>query len=75
MKVWEESSRPYRILVSRDRTCIIFASDNGGFYKATNNAPLRANKGAYYEGGIRVPLIIDWPGTIENGCVIDQPVI
>ena len=59
----------------RDRTCIIFASDNGGFYKATNNAPLRANKGAYYEGGIRVPLIIDWPGTIENGCVIDQPVI
>ena len=39
-----------------EHTMVIFASDNGGFYKATSNAPLRANKGAYYEGGIRVPL-------------------
>ena len=53
---------------------VIFTSDNGGFYKATSNAPLRANKGAYYEGGIRVPLIIKWPGVSKSGDVIDEPV-
>lgn len=58
-----------------DNTMIIFTSDNGGFWKATNHAPLRANKGAYYEGGIRVPLIIKWPGKAKPGLVVDQPVI
>ena len=58
-----------------DNTVIIFTSDNGGFWKATDHAPLRANKGAYYEGGIRVPLIIQWPGVAQPGLVIDQPVI
>ncbi len=58
-----------------NNTVIIFTSDNGGFFKATNNAPLRANKGAYYEGGIRVPLIIRWPGVSKPGRVIDEPVI
>lgn len=57
-----------------DNTVVIFTSDNGGFYKATSNAPLRANKGAYYEGGIRVPLIVKWPGVIEPGQIIDEPV-
>ena len=56
-------------------TVVIFTSDNGGFYKATSNAPLRANKGAYYEGGIRVPLIIKWPGLSQPGRVIYEPVI
>ncbi|MCR9197760.1 MAG: sulfatase [Planctomycetaceae bacterium] len=56
-------------------TVVIFTSDNGGFYKATSNHPLRANKGAYYEGGIRVPLIIHWPGVSQAGRVCDQPVI
>lgn len=56
-------------------TLVIFTSDNGGFYKATNNSPLRANKGAYYEGGIRVPLIIKWPGVSRPGRVIAEPVI
>ena len=56
-------------------TVVIFTSDNGGFYKATSNAPLRANKGSYYEGGIRVPLIIRWPGVAEAGGVVDDPVI
>ena len=50
-----------------EKTVVIFTSDNGGFYKATSNAPLRANKGAYYEGGIRVPLIIKWPGVDQAG--------
>lgn len=58
-----------------DNTIIIFTSDNGGFWKATQNAPLRANKGAYYEGGIRVPLIVNWPGAIKPETVIDVPVI
>ena len=56
-------------------TVVIFTSDNGGFYNATSNAPLRANKGAYYEGGIRVPLIIKWPGVTNAGAVISEPVI
>jgi len=56
-------------------TLVIFTSDNGGFYKATSNAPLRANKGAYYEGGIRVPLIIKWPGVAAPGLVVHEPVI
>lgn len=55
-------------------TVVIFASDNGGFYKATSNAPLRANKGAYYEGGIRVPLIVKWPGVTKPGRVSAEPV-
>jgi len=55
-------------------TLVIFTSDNGGFYNATSNAPLRANKGAYYEGGIRVPLIIKWPGVAQPGRVSAEPV-
>lgn len=58
-----------------DKTVIIFTSDNGGFYNATSNAPLRANKGAYYEGGIRVPLIIKWPSVSKPGIVVNDPVI
>ena len=56
-------------------TVVIFTSDNGGFYNATSNKPLRANKGAYYEGGIRVPLIIKWPGVIRPGSLSAEPVI
>lgn len=57
-----------------ENTVIIFTSDNCGFYNATSNAPLRANKGAYYEGGIRVPLIIKWPGVAKPGSVVSEPV-
>ena len=56
-----------------DKTVVMFTSDNGGFARATSNAPLRANKGSHYEGGIRVPLIVRAPG-IEAG-VCDVPVI
>ncbi|MEM1443457.1 MAG: sulfatase/phosphatase domain-containing protein, partial [Verrucomicrobiota bacterium] len=46
----------------------------GGFAGATDNSPLRANKGSHYEGGIRVPLIVSGPG-ILSGEVSDTPVI
>ena len=58
----------------RKNTIIIFTSDNGGMVRATDNRPLRSYKGDIYEGGIRVPCIIDWPGVIKPGSVSDTPV-
>ena len=58
----------------RQSTIIIFTSDNGGMVRATENRPLRSYKGDLYEGGIRVPCIIDWPGVTNPGSVSDRPV-
>ncbi len=55
-------------------TLILFTSDNGGYLRATHNAPLRSGKGYPYEGGIRVPLIVRWPGKIEAGSEDKTPV-
>ena len=57
-----------------NRTVIIFTSDNGGLLGPTNNAPLRSGKGYAYEGGIRVPLIIKWPGIVRPGTTSAEPV-
>lgn len=57
-----------------DNTIIIFTSDNGGFGKVTSNYPFRGNKGNFYEGGIRVPLIINWP-RLTKTAVSNVPVI
>lgn len=57
-----------------ENTLIIFTSDNGGFSKGTDNSPLRANKGSNYEGGLRVPVIVKWPGVTKPGSVSDEPV-
>lgn len=46
-------------------TLVIFTSDNGGIRSISEQNPLRAGKGSYYEGGIRVPLLIKWPGKIK----------
>jgi arylsulfatase A-like enzyme len=66
-------------------TVIIFLSDNGGLSKSgpgvrggiehTHNLPLKAGKGSVYEGGIRNPVIVKWPGITQPGSFTDVPVI
>jgi arylsulfatase A-like enzyme len=69
-----------------DRTVVIFNSDNGGLSGTyvggqrrttgpTDNSPLRMGKGSEYEGGVRVPLIVRWPGVVKAGSQCDTPVI
>lgn len=69
-----------RTLGLDDRTAVVFVSDNGGLSTVqgsrpgpTSNLPLRAGKGWLYEGGIRVPLIVRWPGVTRPGTVIGTP--
>lgn len=61
-----------------DNTIIIFTSDNGGLATAegspTCNSPLNEGKGWMYEGGVREPLIIKWPGVVEKGSMCKEPV-
>ena len=68
-----------------EETIFVFYSDNGGsggFHDlgrkdngVTDNSPLKAGKGSFYEGGIRVPLIVRWPEVIRGGTRSDEPVI
>lgn len=66
-----------------DNTVVIFMSDNGGLSLTplrggeahTHNLPLRAGKGSMYEGGIRVPMIVRWPGKVEAGAIANQYLI
>ncbi|HEY3836702.1 MAG TPA: sulfatase [Bryobacteraceae bacterium] len=65
-----------------DHTAIVFMSDNGGLASAeykgqtpTSNKPLKAGKGFLYEGGIREPMFIKWPGVVKPGSQCDVPVI
>lgn len=66
----------------RQNTLVVFVSDNGGVIttfggneKVTSNLPLRSGKGTLWEGGIRVPMIVRWPGVVEPGSVCRVPVI
>lgn len=60
-----------------DQTLFVFTSDNGGLVlrEITSNRPLRAGKGSSYEGGVRVPLLVQWPGVTQPGSICDVPVI
>src|SRR5262249_50876169 len=65
-----------------DQTLVVFTSDNGGLQvlespdsPATHNTPYRAGKGFLYEGGLRVPLIVRWPGHTAAGKVVATPVV
>jgi arylsulfatase A len=66
-----------------ERTIILFTSDNGGRVTVdninrvptTSNVPLRFGKASAYEGGVRVPLIVYWPGVTKAASVSDAPVI
>src|SRR6185436_461121 len=56
-------------------TILIFTSDNGGRVPTTSNVPLRLGKASAYEGGVRVPLIVSWPGVTKPGSVSEAPTI
>ena len=65
-----------------ERTLVVFTSDNGGLSAHarggaahTHNQPLRSGKGSAYEGGVRVPWVIRWPGVVSPGSRLDQPVV
>ena len=58
-----------------DQTVVVFFSDNGGYGPATDMDPLRGYKGTYYEGGIREPFFVKWPGVIPAGSQSAEPVI
>ncbi len=58
-----------------EETLVIFTSDNGGFSGVSDCRPLRESKGHLYEGGIRVPMIVRWPGQVNPGVVCHEPVI
>src|SRR5207245_11811625 len=64
-----------------DHTIVVFTSDNGGLerevggWPGTLNRPLRDEKGTLYEGGIRVPLVVRWPGVAKAGATTDAVAI
>jgi len=60
-------------------TVVVFTSDNGGLSTSegapTSNLPLRGGKGWHYEGGVREPLIVRWPGVTQPGSICRAPMI
>lgn len=58
-----------------DNSIVLFYSDNGGHGGVTSMIPLQGSKGMLYEGGVRVPLTVKWPGVVEPDSRCDVPVI
>ena len=74
--------RKVRELGLEEDTIVIFMSDNGGLSTKprarnlpTSNVPLRAGKGWVYEGGIREPMIVKWPGVVQAASICTEPVV
>ncbi len=69
-----------RQLGLEQNTAVVLLSDNGGYVnhyqgrRVTNNYPLRSGKGSLYEGGIRIPTIVRWPGVTPAGKVCHEPI-
>src|SRR4030095_12775594 len=57
----------------REKTVVIFTSDNGGLMSSTSNVPLRAGKGSAYEGGVRIPLMFSYAAFILKKTIHDRP--
>lgn len=78
--VWEMDQGIGQLLAKVDElglgenTVVWFLSDNGGMRKTSDNRPLRGTKGNAYEGGIRVPMFVKWPGKTTAGEISDSPV-
>ncbi|MEM9801559.1 MAG: sulfatase-like hydrolase/transferase [Planctomycetota bacterium] len=65
-----------------DETLVVFTSDNGGLSahgrggeRHVHNRPARSGKGSAYDGGLRVPLVVRWPGVVPSGRVAEGPVV
>jgi arylsulfatase A-like enzyme len=58
-----------------DNTIVIFFSDNGGVLNHSSMGPLRGCKGTLYEGGVREPMAVRWPGKVKAGSVCDEPIM
>ena len=73
-RLWEKLEKENLL----ENTIIWFVSDNGGYsetyYGHASNGPLRGEKATLWEGGIRVPAMVCWRGSIEPNQVVDQPV-
>jgi arylsulfatase A-like enzyme len=63
-----------RELGLEENTVVIFTSDNGGTQRSSQE-PLRGSKGGYYEGGIREPMLVRWPGVVRPGSISETPVL
>jgi arylsulfatase A-like enzyme len=57
-----------------ENTIVWFLSDNGGMKRTSDNRPLKGAKWSSYEGGLRVPFVVSWPGKIKPGTVFNAPV-
>ena len=58
----------------RENTMVLFTSDNGAHSDVSPQKPYRSGKGSYFEGGIREPLVVRWPGHVAEGSTCDVPV-
>ncbi len=59
----------------RENTLVLFCSDNGGIRKISHQDPYRSGKGSYFEGGIREPLVVRWPGNVKPNSTCKVPVM